>query len=280
MQIVYLNGEYIPLAEARISVLDRGFTFADGVYEVLPVYSGRVFRFEQHILRLNNSLSSIFIENPLSNYEWEKILLELVEKNPDPGDQQLYVHVSRGESVRDHLFREDVEATVFVMCRPLDKKDFKNGVSAITHDDIRWQYCHIKSIALLANVLLKKKANESNDAQDAILLRNGFVTEGASSNVFTVKDNQVKTPEKSSKVLAGITRDLLIELLQESDISCQEMPISYEELVNADEIWLTSSTMGVVSVVKLDESLVGLGKPGDLWKQVEALYESLKQKAC
>jgi len=279
MHIVYLNGEYIPLAEARISVLDRGFTFADGVYEVLPVYYGKVFRQQEHLLRLNNSLTAIYIENPLPSNEWKKVFTELIKRNHDTGNQQLYVHISRGESARNHLFEEQMDATVFAMCRPLEKKGFENGISAITHDDIRWQYCHIKSTALLANVLLKKKAQESNNAKAAILLRDEFVTEGTASNVFVVKDSKVKTPAKDGNILAGITRDLLVELLQKSNIECEEMPISYEELTDADEIWLTSSTMGIVSVVKLDERLVGSGKPGELWKQANAMFETFTQSA-
>lgn len=276
MSIVYLNGAYLPLSEARVSVLDRGFTFADGVYEVIPVFSGNIFRIDEHLLRLANSLSYIDIEFPLSADELKKVLLELVTRNPAKGTRQLYIQVTRGVADREHVYSKQITPTFFAMCKSVDKRDFSNGVNVITSEDIRWKYCHIKSIALLANVLLKKKAKDMANCQEAILIRDGNVTEGATSNIFIVKDGVIKTPKKDNNVLPGITRDLVVELLQESDMGCKETAVSEQELRQADEIWITSSTIGIVSVVNLDEVKVGDGKPGTVWKQINEIYESFK----
>lgn len=276
MTIVYLNGDYLPLAEAKISVLDRGFTFADSVYEVIPVFSGKIFQLDEHLNRLDNSLACLEISLSCSKDELKSILIELVRKNPDSADQQIYLQVSRGVSERDHHFDEHMNPTCFAMCKPVLKRDFSHGINAMTSEDIRWKYCHIKSTALVASVLLKKLARDTANSREAILIRDGLVTEGASSNVFTVKNGVIMTPRKDNNVLPGITRDLLVELLLGAGFDCRETDIPESELRQADEVWITSSTMGVVAVVKLDGVDIGDGTPGPFWQQANKIYESFK----
>ena len=278
--IVYLNGQYLPIEEAKISVLDRGFTFGDGIYEVIPVYNGHIFRLKEHIERLNNSLDEVFIDKPHEMDQWEKILRELIEKNSekDPSeDQSLYIQVTRGISERDHAIDIATEQTVFAMIRPLLKKDRSAGISAVIEEDIRWKYCHIKAITLLPSVVLRHKAKQSG-ATEALLIREGYVTEGAASNVFIVKNGIVKTPIKDGSLLPGITRDLVVELLSESGIPCEEVVIKETELKQADEIWITSSTWEIVPVIELDGKPVGTGRPGEVWQQAFRIYQEYKTR--
>jgi len=272
--IVYLNGQYLPIEKAKISVLDRGFTFGDGVYEVIPVYHGNIFRLKKHIERLNNSRDEVFIERPYDLAQWQGILCELIHQNPAE-DHALYIQVTRGVSERDHAIEMATKPTVFAMSRPLLKKDRSAGISAIVEEDMRWKYCHIKAITLLPSVILRHKARQAG-ATEALLVKDGYVTEGAASNVFIVKDSVVKTPPKNGSLLPGITRDLLVELLLESDITCEEAAITEKELRQADEIWITSSTWEIVPVVKLDAEPVGTGKPGKMWQQATEIYQAFK----
>ena len=276
MSIVYLNGTFLPLSEAKVSVLDRGFTFGDGVYEVIPVFAGNIFRLDEHLDRLANSMAALDISLAQSRSELVNILTELVHQNPTTGDQQIYLQITRGVTERDHYYGEDIEPTFFAMCKPMLEKDTSNGIYAITHDDIRWKYCHIKSTALLASVLLKKIARDTGNSQEAILIRDGKLTEGASSNVFIVKDAVIMTPRKDNNVLPGITRDLLVELLRDSGRGCVEADVSEEQLKQADEIWITSSTRGVVAVINLDGVNIGDGKPGRYWRQAQGLYDAYR----
>ena len=278
--IVYLNGQYLPIEEAKISVLDRGFTFGDGIYEVIPVYNGHIFRLKEHIERLNNSLDEVFIDKPHQMDQWEKILRELIEKNSEKypsEDQSLYIQVTRGISERDHAIDIATEQTVFAMIRPLLKKDRSAGISAVIEEDIRWKYCHIKAITLLPSVMLRHKAKQSG-ATEALLIREGYVTEGAASNVFIVKNGIVKTPIKDGSLLPGITRDLVVELLSESGIPCEEVVIKETELKQADEIWITSSTWEIVPVIELDGKPVGTGRPGEVWQQAFRIYQEYKTR--
>jgi D-alanine transaminase len=243
MQTVYLNGEYIPLAEAKVSVLDRGFIFGDGVYEVIPIYNRKPFRLEQHLQRLQSNLDAIRITNPFDKQQWSEIFDRVINAN-EPAHQSLYMQITRGVAKRDHAFPEKVTPTIFVMVNPLQETDdsaFNKGISAITLDDIRWQYCNIKAIALLPNVLLKQTAIDDG-AQEAILLRNGEVTEGSASNIFIVSQGVIKTPPKTSFLLPGITRDLVVELAKNNGLAIKETGFSGTELQSADEIWITSST--------------------------------------
>jgi D-alanine transaminase len=275
--IVYLNGEYLPIGEAKVSVLDRGFVFGDGVYEVIPVYQQQPFRLAQHLVRLQNSLDAVRIKNPCTSQQWEEILRRLITQNGFD-DQSIYLQVTRGVAKRDHFFPKDVQPTVFVMTNPLpavDRESALRGIAAITLDDIRWQYCNIKAITLLPNVLLRQQAAD-NGAYEAILVRDGNVTEGAASNIFIVKNGTIKTPPKSPLLLPGITRDLVVELAQAHGIACQETPFSQSELFNADEIWLTSSTREIFPVVTLNGNPVHSGKAGPLTTQMYDIYQAYK----
>lgn len=272
--LVYLNGEYFPLTEAKISVLDRGFLFGDGVYEVIPVYGGRPFRLDEHLRRLDNSLRGIRMTNPLSDDRWADIFDRLIAGTHD---QYLYLQVTRGStSKRDHAIPDEVHPTVFVMCSPIAPIPIR-GVRAVTLDDIRWQWCHIKAITLLANVLLRQEAVDRG-AAEAILVRDGWVTEGAASNVFAVINGVLTTPPKGNDLLPGITRDLVLELALENDVPAVERRIRLDELKGAAEIWLTSSTREILPVIELDGIPVGNSEPGPLWSRMQAVYQAYKQR--
>lgn len=275
MTIAYLNGEFIPKDEAKVSVLDRGFIFADGIYEVMPAYNRIIFRLDEHLLRLQNSLDAIHIKNPHTHDEWKSIMEQLVARN-DAQDQSLYLQITRGVAERDHVFSDNMVPTVFAMSRPLVKKDSHQGVKAITTEDIRWKFCDIKSIALLPGVLLRYEAHQQG-AYEAILIRDGFLTEGAASNVFIVKGDTVATPPKDHKVLPGITRNLTVELLQKNNIAIEERMIAEAELHDADEIWITSSTQEIVPVVSLNGNAVGEGSVGAMWHTANTIYQNFKR---
>ena len=275
--IVYLNGEFLPAAEARISVLDRGFIFGDGIYEVIPVYGGRLFRLAHHLERLDHSLDCIRLANPMSHKHWQDVLEELVKRNGG-GDQSLYLQITRGVAERDHSFPPDTEPTVFALSKPLEpvSLELHGGISALTVEDIRWKWCNIKAIALLPNILMRQQAIDQG-AAEAIMLREGFVTEGTASNIFIVTDDTVVTPPKSNLLLPGITRDLVVELCRRNGIACSEEPIGEAQLRAADEIWITSSTKEILPVTHLDGGVVGDGQPGPLWSKLFGLYQEYKQ---
>ncbi|MDY6994734.1 MAG: D-amino acid aminotransferase [Pseudomonadota bacterium] len=272
--IVYLNGEFLPLKQAQISVLDRGFLFADGVYEVIPVYKGRLFRLNEHLQRLTNSLHHIQLPNPLTKTQWIEILEKIISQHAD-NDQAVYLQVTRGTAKREHQFPLAAQATVFVMSEVTELGLASAGVKAISCTDMRWQRCDIKSIALLGNVLSRQHAVAAG-ATEAILIRDGQVTEGAASNVFIVAEGIVKTPPQGPFILSGITRGLILELLQQAQLPYQETPISLTELRQAEEIWLTSSTREMLPVILLDEHPVGSGAPGPIWAQTWQLYQNYK----
>jgi D-alanine transaminase len=273
----YLNGAFLPLEQANVSVLDRGFIFGDGVYEVIPVFNGRLFRLEQHLWRLEDSLAAVRIKPPLPTPAWEPIFERLVRENGG-GDQSLYVQITRGAAKRDHVVSSELRPTVFAMVNPLDPARVTEPVSAITCEDIRWKYCNIKAIALLPNVLLRLRAADAG-AYEAIMIRDGRVTEGAASNVFIVSDDVIKTPLKSTSLLAGITRDLLIELLHMHKLPLQETRMMQAELLTAQEIWLTSSVREIVPVTVLDGKPVHDGRVGPRCRQVMDLYQAFKRAA-
>lgn len=272
---VYLNGEYLPLADAKVSVMDRGFLFGDGVYEVIPVYNGRLFRLTDHLDRLEASLAGIRLQLAYDEARWLAIMQPLLT---DDRDQYIYLQITRGAAPkRDHAFPEGVAPTVFVMCA--DLKPFagkQTGIKAITLDDTRWQRCNIKATALLAHLLLRQEAVE-HDCAEAILIKNGYVTEGAASNLFAVIDDELITPPKSNDILAGITRDVILELAAKHGIAHREDVIAREALQVASEIWVTSSTREIVPVVELDGAKVGDGRPGPLLRQMDELFQQYKQ---
>ena len=281
MSIVYLNGEYLPLDQAKISVLDRGFLFADGVYEVIPAYGSRLLRMNEHLQRLQNSLDAIQLENPISNKNWLSIIEELLVKNTGISeDKSIYLQVTRGAAKRDHGFPDQVKQTVFIMVnelKPVSKELLSKGVSAITLDDIRWKACNIKSISLLGNILLRQQANDS-DAAEAILINDGLVTEGAASNVFAVINDVLVTAPSGSRLLPGITRDLILELAAENGIGYKERDFTEDELLVASEIWFTSSTKEILPVVELNGKPVANGKSGPIWEKMIDIYQDYKVK--
>jgi D-alanine transaminase len=280
MSIVYLNGDYMPLDQARVSVLDRGFLFGDGVYEVIPAYGGHLLRIDEHLDRLQNSLDAIHLVNPLSRAEWLDILHVLLDEN-EGEDQSVYLQLSRGVAPqRDHSYPADTRPTVFVMVNPLkavDRDVLRQGVAAITLDDIRWRACNIKATALLANTMLRQQATEAG-AAEAILIRDGFATEGAASNIFIVLDNVLLTPPTGPLLLPGITRDLVLELARQQGIACEERPVSEAELRAAREIWLTSSTKEILPVIRLDDQLLANGQAGPIWERMIDIYQSYKAR--
>ncbi|BCX80764.1 D-alanine transaminase [Methylomarinovum caldicuralii] len=270
----YLNGQFLPLSQARVPVLDRGFLFGDGVYEVIPAYGGRLFRLDQHLERLENSLRAIRLEPPLTRAQWREILTELLD---GAADQAVYLQVTRGVAPkRDHAFPPVVEPTVLAWAFAIGTAA-PAPAKAITHEDIRWQWCHIKAITLLANVLLRQEATERG-CQEAILIRDGRITEGAASNVFAVVDGVIVTPAKGPHLLPGVTRDLILELARELALPCQERDLDAAELARAEEIWLSSSTRELVPVVELDGEAVGDSRPGPLWRRLYRAFQDYKRR--
>ena len=277
MTTVYLNGDFVPLDQARVSVLDRGFIFADGIYEVIPVFSGVPFRLAEHLQRLRNNLNEISLHLDYDGDTWQSLIDQLLALNRATGDSSIYIQVTRGVAERNHFYQSGYTPTVFIYCKPLQETDVSRGVGAALHEDIRWEYCHIKAVALLPNVMLKQYARATDGSIEAILYRDGYITEGAASNVFIVSGDGVRTPPKSNRLLPGITRDLVVELAGTSSYQCREVPISKAELVRADEIWITSSSLGIAPVVRLDGRPVRDGKPGPAWREVDAIYQAFKR---
>jgi len=277
--MIYLNGEFMPIEQARVPVLDRGFIFGDGVYEVIPVYSRHPFRLAEHLRRLQASLDGIRLSNPHDDAEWTRLVRRLIGLNA-PEDQSLYLHVTRGVAKRDHAFPKGVAPTVFMMSNALvtpPGDQIEKGVGAITATDNRWLRCDIKAIALLSNVLLRQLAVDA-DCVETVLLRDGIMTEGAASNIFVVKDGILLAPPKNHLMLPGITYDVVLELAQADGIKLEVRPVAESELRGADEAWLTSSTKEVLAIVRLDGKAVGKGVPGPLFRRMYALYQEYKER--
>jgi len=275
--MIYLNGEFMPIEEARVPVLDRGFIFGDGVYEVIPVYSRRPFRLREHLKRLQHSLDSIRLSNPLSEEEWVRLIGELVERN-EGEDQSLYLHVTRGVAKRDHAFPPGVAPTVFMMSNPLVTSTpelVESGVAVVSAVDNRWLRCDIKAIALLPNVLLRQLAVDAG-AAETLLLRDGFLTEGAASNIFVVRSDILLAPPKDNLMLPGITYDVILELAAAASLKTEVRRISEHEVRTAQELWLTSSTKEVLAITHLDGQPVADGRPGPLFRQMHRLYQDYK----
>jgi D-alanine transaminase len=271
--IVYLNGDYLPLDEAKVSVLDRGFLFGDGVYEVIPVYGGKPFRLAEHLERLDNSLAGIRMTSPLSAGQWADLFGRLIQGDHD---QSIYLQITRGAAPkRDHAFPKDTPPTVFAMCSPIAPIP-ASGARAVTVPDIRWDWCHIKAVTLLANVLLRQQAVDQGCAE-AILIRDGQAIEGAASNLFAVIDGVLTTPPKGNRILPGITRDLAVELARANAVPYQERDIAADELTRAEEVWVTSSTREILPIVELDGRSVGNGTPGPMWTRMNRLYQEFKE---
>lgn len=271
--VAYLNGRFQLLERTSISAQDRGFLFGDGVYEVVPVYQGKPFLLAAHLKRLRNSLQAVGIVNPMAEIKWVQTIRDLVEQNGG-GDLSVYIQVTRGVAPRDHAYPKKVSPTVFMMAQALSDgyESFRQqGLTAVTTEDFRWQKCEIKSVSLLANVMLKQMAVEQ-DADEMILLRDGSVSEGSSSNVFVVQSGEVLTPPLNGLLLAGCTRKLVIDLCRQNGIPVRETILNARSLQHADEIWITSSTRAVAPIVSIDGQVVGDGAPGPVWQQVVTLY--------
>lgn len=279
MSLCYLNGTFMPLDEARISPMDRGFLFGDAAYEVVPVYSHRPFRLSEHLARLSHTLDQIRLDNPHTSREWEGIVQGLVEASHDE-DVQVYVQVSRGaDRVRDQAFPKQVSPTVFAFAAPLvhpSQAVLAKGVSARSSNDIRWLRCDLKVTSLLANCLMRQDAVESGCAE-TILFRDDVLTEGAASNIFVVKDGALYAPPKDHLMLPGITYDVIIELAQQHGVPLHIGKTTRAQVLAADELWMTSSTREVLAITILDGQPVGEGVPGPLGKQMFAWYQAFKQ---
>lgn len=279
LPIAYFNGDFLPLTEVRISPLDRGFLFGDGVYEVIPVYAGKLFHLPAHLQRLQFSLDGIRLCNPYAVTEWSALLNGLAQKNGS-GDQALYLQVTRGaDSGRDHGFPHGIPPTVFAMCAPLVPLPatlLEHGAKAITLEDIRWRRCDIKCTALLGNVLLRQAALDQ-DCSEAVLLRDGYATEGTASSLFIVSGETIITPPKNPDILPSITRDVVLDLAHQNHLPCREQRVPRTELRAAQEIWFASSTREVYAVTQLDGHNVGNGRPGPHWRRMYDLFQRHKQ---
>ena len=276
--IVHLNGEFMPLAEARVPVLDRGFIFGDGVYEVIPVYSRHAFRLVEHLHRLQKSLDSIRLANPHSDAEWSQLVHEMIERN-DGDDQSIYFQITRGVAKRAHEFPAQVKPTVFMMSTPLvtpPQEQIDHGIACITGTDFRWLKCDVKSVALLGNCLLKQTAVDAG-AAEIVLFRDGHLTEAAACNVLVVQDGVLLAPPKDNLILPGITYNVVLELAAANQIPLEMRAASEQEVRAAQEIWITSSSKEVLAVTRLDGAAVGDGKPGPLFRRMHALYQDFKR---
>ena len=277
--IAYLNGEFLPLGEARVSVLDRGFIFGDGVYEVIPVYSRRPFRLPEHLRRLQRSLDAIRLRNPMTDAEWARLVSDLVARHPGD-DQSVYLQVTRGAAKRDHAFPQGVKPTVFMMSGPLttpSREQIEKGVPCVTATDYRWLRCDVKSVSLLANCLLRQLAADAG-AAEVILFRDGFLTEASSSNVFVVRSGRLLAPPKDHLILPGITYDVVLELAAAKGIAVELRAIPEQEVRGADEVWVTSSSKEVLAVATLDGRPVGSGRPGPVFRTAHDAFQEFKRK--
>jgi D-alanine transaminase len=283
--LCYLNGEYSSLRDAKVSVLDRGFIFGDGLYEVIPAYNGKLFRFEEHMARLNRSLVKLRINNPHTSAEWlercQRLVQALIARAQAP-DQLIYIQVTRGVAVRDHVMPTDITPTVFIMCsvmKPPSAQQRHQGVSCITARDFRWERGDIKSTSLLGNVLARQLSADQG-AVETILFRNGFLTEGASTNVWVVREGALLGPPKSEHLLEGIRYDLIRDLCAEVSVPYGLRPVSEADVMNADEVLLSSSVKEVLPVTRIDTQAVGhgalRGKPGPVYARLFEAYQRAK----
>jgi len=274
---VYLNGQFLPLEEAKVSVLDRGFIYGDGVYELVPVYGRRPYRLRQHLARLQRSLDGIRLANPHTDAEWEAIIAGLIGRMAF-ADQGVYLQVTRGAAKRDHAFPAGVAPTVFMMSNPLalpSREQIERGVAVVTAADERWLHCDLKTISLLGNVLARQLAVDAG-ATETVLFRNGYLTEASASNVLLVRDGVIVAPPKDNQILPGITYDVAFELAREAGLPIEVRAVSKDEALAADEMWLSSSTKEVLAVTSVDGRPLGGGKPGPVFRKVHALFQASK----
>lgn len=262
-ETAFLNGRFLPLAEATVSIEDRGFQFGDGVYEVIRTYGGRPFRLDAHLARLNRSAQAIALGQPYPSERWTDYVMEGLRLGGFP-EAKIYVQITRGTAPRDHAYGPDLQPTVLMTIRelqPLNTTIQATGVAAMTTKDIRWGRCDIKSINLLANVLARQQAKERG-VFEAILVRDGQVTEGAVSNVFIVRDRNLITAPEGPWILSGVTREVVLDLARHEGLTVQERYYPEQELLAATEVFLTGTTVEVLGVVHIDGKPIGGGKPG------------------
>jgi D-alanine transaminase len=279
--LCYLNGEYGPLRDAKVSVMDRGFVFGDGIYEVVPVYGRRLFRFDEHLARLNRSLAKVRIASPFDRAQWLERCRKLIEAQA-ADDQLLYIQVTRGVAVRDHVMPPDLTPTVFMMTNPMKPASAEQrhqGVACVTARDFRWERGDIKSVSLLGNVLARQ-ISADHGVTETIMFRDGFLTEASSSNVWVVQEGAVLGAPKSEHVLEGIRYELIRELCEEAGIGYNLRPISEAEVLGADELMLSSATKEVLAVTQVDGEAVGhgalRGKPGPVYAKLYEAYQRAK----
>ena len=274
---VYLNGQFLPLEDAKVSVLDRGFIYGDGVYELVPVYGRKPYRLPQHLARLQRSLDGIRLANPHTDAEWEAIIAGLIGRMTF-ADQGVYLQVTRGAAKRDHAFPAGVAPTVFMMSNPLalpSREQIERGVAVVTAADERWLHCDLKTISLLGNVLARQLAVDAG-ATETVLFRNGYLTEASASNVLLVRGGVIVAPPKDNQILPGITYDVAFELAREGGLPIEVRPVPKDEALAADEMWLSSSTKEVLAVTSLDGRPFAGGKPGPVFRKVHALFQASK----
>ncbi len=285
----YLNGEITALRDAKISVMDRGFIFGDGVYEVAPVYGGKPFRFAQHMARLDRSLAELRITNPLSHVQWSEIVAKLVDgyalsqhTSPEKIDQLVYIQVTRGVALRDHVMPPDLTPTVFVMTstmKPPTPEQRAQGVACVSADDFRWSKAHIKATSLLGAVFARQISFDA-DAVETVMFRDGFLSEAAACNVWVIKGGKVFGPPKDNLVLEGIRYGLIEDICRDAGIPFELRRITREEVFAADELLLSSATKEVLAITTLDGKPVGHGQPGPVYAGLHAAYQRAKQESA
>jgi len=277
----YLNGQFLPLEECKISVMDRGFLFGDGVYDAIPVIDGVLFHFDKHFERLSDSLAAIRIDLPIDHDTLRGVLEELVTRN-EGKNQSTYLEITRGApSMRTHIFPDSpITPTVFAYSYPRVQKtidELSEGIFVITQNDFRWQRCDIKAITLLPNILMRQIAEDAG-AQETILIRDGIAIEASSSNLFVVINGVIKTAPLNHTILGGVTRDLVIDVAKSNGLNLEETYVSLNELLTADEVWITSSNRDIQPVIKIDETIINNGKSGPLWRTMMQHFEAYKLK--
>jgi D-alanine transaminase len=278
--IVYLNGQFLPLEDAKISVLDRGFIYGDGVYELVPVYDRRPFRLPHHLRRLQRSLDGIRLANPHSDAQWEALIGELIAKQPFD-NQGVYLQVTRGVAKRDHTFPQNVTQTVYMMSNPLatpSAEQIANGVAVVTAEDNRWRRCDLKTVSLVGNVLMRQLAADAG-AIETVMFRDGFLTEASASNVLIVNGGKIVAPPKDNSILPGITYDATLEFARDEGLAFEVRPVPKAEALSADEMWLSSSTKEVIAVTTVDGQPFGSGAPGPAFRKMHAIFQRKKAGA-
>jgi len=276
-RVVYLNGNFLPLADAKVSVLDRGFIYGDGVYEVVPVYARKPFRMPQHLARLQNSLDGIRLANPHAQ-RWDALIAELIARQPFD-DQAVYLQVTRGVAKRDHAFPHGVAPTVFMMSNPLvlpSREQVERGVAVITAQDNRWLRCDLKTTSLVGNVLMRQLAVD-HDAVETVMFRDGHLTEASASNVLIVRDGTIIAPPKDNLILPGITYDATLEIAHDAGVALDVRAVTHAETLGADEMWLSSSTKEVLAVTRVDDRPFAGGAPGPVFRRVWAAFQERKR---